>query len=79
MTVDPTYGTRAEHLEWCKARALQYVDAGDLDQAMASMGSDLNKHPDTAGHPAMQIWLLERISGRLTTPDEVTRFIEGFH
>jgi hypothetical protein len=35
--------TRDEHLAWCKARALEYVDAGDLDQARTSMLSDLTK------------------------------------
>jgi hypothetical protein len=39
--------TRAEHLAWCKQRALEYVDRGDLAQALASMISDLGKHPDT--------------------------------
>ena len=39
--------TRAEHVEWCKQRALEYVDEGDLGQAVASMGSDMQKHPET--------------------------------
>ena len=39
--------TRAEHLLWCKERALEYVDNGDLQQAYASMVSDLGKHPGT--------------------------------
>lgn len=79
MTVDPTYGTREEHLAWCKKRALAYVEIGQLDNALASMGSDLRKHPDTANHAGMELWLLERLSGRLSTPEETRRFIEGFH
>ena len=39
--------TRDEHLAWCKRRALEYVDAGDLTHAVASMASDLKTHPDT--------------------------------
>ena len=39
--------TRDEHLAWCKRRALEYVDAGDLTRAVASMASDLKSHPDT--------------------------------
>lgn len=35
--------TRAEHLQWAKDRALQYVDAGQLDLALASFGSDMSK------------------------------------
>jgi hypothetical protein len=39
--------TREEHLAWCKERALEYVDRGELRDAVASMGSDLSKHPET--------------------------------
>jgi hypothetical protein len=38
---------RNEHLAECKRRALEYLDAGDLNSAGASMLSDLNKHPET--------------------------------
>ncbi len=44
--------TRDEHLAWCKRRALEYVDAGDLAHAVASMASDLKTHPDT-DNPAL--------------------------
>jgi hypothetical protein len=44
--------TRDEHLAWCKTRALEYVAAGDLQQAVASMASDLKTHPDT-DNPAL--------------------------
>ena len=39
--------TRAEHVAECKVRALEYLDAGDVTNAVASMCSDLSKHPDT--------------------------------
>jgi hypothetical protein len=38
---------RNKHLTWCKRRALEYVDQGDLASAVASMSSDLSKHPET--------------------------------
>lgn len=38
--------TRDEHLAWAKKRALEYLDAGDLLNAVASIGSDLDKHPE---------------------------------
>jgi hypothetical protein len=44
--------TRDEHLAWCKRRALEYVDTGDLTHAVASMASDLKAHPDT-DNPAL--------------------------
>jgi hypothetical protein len=40
--------SRAQHLAWCKERALHYLDRGDYSQAIASMGSDLTKHKETA-------------------------------
>lgn len=40
--------TRDEHMAWCKKRALKYLDAGDLNNAVTSMMSDLGKHPETA-------------------------------
>jgi hypothetical protein len=44
--------TRDEHLAWCKRRALECVDAGDLSRAVAGMASDLRTHPDT-DNPAL--------------------------
>jgi hypothetical protein len=38
--------TRDEHLAWCKKRALEYLDRGDLEQAFTSMASDLSKHDE---------------------------------
>lgn len=35
---------RAQHLAWAKARALEYVERGDLTNAIASLVSDLGKH-----------------------------------
>ena len=43
------WGTREEHLAICKRRALEYLDAGDVHNAVASMLSDLSKHDETAG------------------------------
>lgn len=69
---------RAEHLQWCKDRALEYCDQGDLTNAMASMVSDLGKHDETA--PSANLWtsvgLMEVMSG---DKQRVRRFIEGFN
>jgi hypothetical protein len=70
---------REEHLEWCKKRALEYVDVGDLTNALASMTSDLSKHPTTEKHAGIQLGLLMLMAGRLNTPDKMRKFIEGFH
>jgi len=67
----------AEHMAWCKKRALEYLDKGDLQNAIASLASDLNKHPDTRPHVhfvvmlGMQAILDHDVGG-------VRRLIEGF-
>lgn len=71
--------TREEHMEWCKERALEYVDAGDLPQAFASMGSDLSKHSETKDHSGIMLGAQMMFSGLLNTADEMKRFINGFN
>jgi hypothetical protein len=71
--------TRAEHLEWCKKRALEYVEAGEMINALASMGSDLNAHQETKDHPAMKLGLQMMMVGLLSRPEQMRKFILGFH
>lgn len=70
--------TREAHLEWCKKRAMEYVDAGDLTQAYASFGSDMSGHPETSNHAAMGMGLLMLMQGMLDTPEKMRKFINGF-
>jgi hypothetical protein len=71
--------TRAEHLAWCKARALAYVERGELQNAFASMASDLSKHPQTAGHGGLELGMLLLMGGgELATRENMREFIEGF-
>jgi hypothetical protein len=71
--------TRQEHLEWCKKRAHEYLDNGDVPNAYASMASDLNKHPETEGHSAIQIGMMMIMAGHLSSPAEMGKFIDGFN
>jgi hypothetical protein len=71
--------SRADHLAWCKTRALQYVDAGQLVDAFSSMASDLSKHEETDGHSGIHLGLQLMMIGDLDTPDKMRRFIEGFN
>lgn len=71
--------TRDEHMEWCKSRALAYVDRGELTDAYTSMSSDLGKHPETRDHPAIQLGMMMLMSGSLSSRDAMRRFIEGFN
>ena len=74
-----TIGSRAEHLEWCKRRALEYCDSGDPTQAFTSMCSDLRKHPETERHSAMELGVMLLMTGHLSTVDKMRHFIDGFN
>jgi hypothetical protein len=73
--------TRAEHLAWCKERALAYVARGELVNAVASMASDLNKHSETRDESRARDALI--LIGALAAAEHdaggVTRWIEGFN
>ena len=65
--------TRAEHLAWCKRRAMEYVDAGDLSNAVASMGSDLSKHPETRANDILMMLVYGMSSITMPTLSAVDR------
>jgi hypothetical protein len=68
--------TRAEHLQWCKDRALAYLPESPAD-AVASMGSDMGKHPETdIPPPVMMLGMMSLTSGDV---EGVRRWIEGFN
>lgn len=71
--------TRAEHLQWCKDRALEYVDRGDTRNALASMFSDLGKHPETRGHAGIELGMRLLIAQLLNEPAKVREFINGIN
>ena len=71
--------TRAEHLKWCKERALKYVEKNNLQEAFASMASDLGMYPETENHGAITLGLAMLMSNQLTTPEAMREFIEGFN
>lgn len=71
--------TRQEHLEWCKQRALEYVDIGDMGQAWASMASDMKKHTETQNHAGIELGTMMVLAGHLSSPHEMRKFILGFN
>lgn len=71
--------TREEHLEWCKQRAREYLDAGDIKNALTSMMSDLEKHPETRGHIGTDIGIQLMMIGALDDPRRAREFIEGYN
>lgn len=72
--------TRAEHLAWCKARALAELERGDVAGAIVSMISDLGKWEGGELYDPL-------IMGTLTadglffqrTAESARTWIEGFH
>lgn len=71
--------SRDEHLEWAKKRALEYLDAGDLNNAYTSMMSDLHKHPDLEKHVGIEIGVgFLFCNGWIQNREEVRRWIVGF-
>lgn len=68
--------TRDEHLAWAKKRALEYLDAGDVVNAITSMGSDLEKHPELK--PNSSLLMLGLIYARDYDYAGARRWIEGF-
>lgn len=71
--------TRAEHLQWAKDRALEYIEQNDLDNAYASLISDLRIHKETEDHPAVLPGFVLKMNGQLSTQTEMKKFIEGFN
>ena len=72
--------TRDEHLEWCKKRALEYLDHNDPRQAFTSMMSDLRKHPELENHVGGRIGVgFMMLQGWIDNPVEVRRWIVGFN
>lgn len=68
---------RQSHLEWCKKRAHEYLDRGDVQNAVASMMSDLEKHPETAiKSPALHMLGIMAAQGGIL---EARRYIDGFN
>jgi uncharacterized membrane-anchored protein len=68
--------TRDEHLEWCKQRAREYLDAGDLLNAVTSMGSDLDKHPELRCNP--YLLMAGALDAQNGDSRKVREWIEGF-
>ena len=70
--------TRQEHLDWCKKRAHEYLNRGDIANAVTSMLSDMNKHPETElKTPTLS--MLGMLAIQSGDRNEARRFIDGFN
>jgi len=70
--------TRAEHLQWCKDRAMEYCNAGDLTNAFNSFMSDIRKHDETSSHVGIELGSMLYFGGKLNTAYDMERWIQGF-
>jgi hypothetical protein len=71
--------SREDHLQQSKDRALALVEQGDFDQAIASMISDLKKHPQISIHPKVEQALLISILFKRPDKRELIKWINGFN
>lgn len=71
--------TRDEHLAWAKERAIEYANRGEVGNAVASLASDLRKHPGTAGHSGLELMSMLAVTGNFKGPGDLREFIEGFN
>ncbi len=73
--------SRSEHLQWCKDRALELVDAGDLNEAFSSMQCDMLKHDKTrdAALLAGELGMMLIMGGHLKTAQQMRDWINGFN
>lgn len=66
----------AEHFEWSRQRAMEYVEMGDGGTAISSLVSDLAKHPGTE-HILDELLPLAMGEVMLAGARGARRFIEG--
>ena len=72
-------GTRAEHIELCRQRALIELDADQSFQgilnAMSSLTQDLPVHPETSDSTVGLLATRLMTEGRMNTHEDARRFI----
>ena len=71
------YISRSEYLQWCKDRANEYINNGDLTQAFASFQSDMRKHIETMYHISLELGIMLLASGNLSTQNQMKEWIDG--
>ncbi len=73
--------TREEALDFAKRRALEYVERGDFEQAVASMGSDLRGSgvPELELHPGLVIGLGYLLLPSRPSIEQFRAWVRGFN
>jgi len=68
--------TRAEHLEWAKERACKKNEITDI---LASFVSDMDKHDELKGHPALALMTNLILVGWIKTTSQLKDFVNDFN
>ena len=70
---------RVEYLAWAKACALDYLDRGELANAIASVGSDLQKHSAWKDSEMVAMLTYDALVFEMSNGSEaIRRWIKGF-
>ena len=70
---------RQNYVQWCKDRAMEYVTAGDLKNAVMSMLSDMKKNSETDS-PILGILMIAGMdAARQNDTQAITKWIQGFN
>lgn len=56
----------------------KYVALGQIEHALTSLSSDLNKHPAWRGHVGLQLGVHMLMTGDIASPANMRTFIEVF-
>lgn len=75
--VNPSQTSRKDHVANCKVRALEYLERGDLQNAVTCMLSDMEKHPQCSVNPHLALLGMMEVSKN--NASAVRRWIEGFN
>lgn len=69
---------RQQHLEWCKKRAHEYLARNDIANAVTSILSDMDKHPETK-LKSPTLAMLGMLAVQSNNMSDARRFIDGFN
>jgi hypothetical protein len=68
--------SREEHVAWCKERALEYAYNNELGNAIASMISDMKKHPECEVNSGLS--MVGMLYAHQFSQHDVIEWIKGF-
>lgn len=69
---------RGEHLLWCKQRAQEYLDQGNVLKAWNSFLSDMRKHNELKNHAGLEVGQQLFQIGGINTVILMGKFIQDF-